>query len=532
MTQTRAEDIEVEAPLLSLTNISKTYGEFAALNDVDLDIYCGRVHCMLGENGAGKSTLCKIIYGEELSTSGQMQYAGEEYQPSAPADALASGIAMVHQHFSLIPNMSVYENLMVGCVKGVLDPTTFVSKLINLSERYGLDVDPYRRVSELSVGQQQRVEILKCLMREPRLLILDEPTAVLLPDEIDALLKTCKQLVADGRAIVLVTHKLAEISRIADEVTVLRGGSRVKYCTFSEDQIGAMISAMIGNEVELADLRLAGLGSVSDTETYTEESVTDTGDHTRAPQCMIIDDLSYVDARGNHCLSNITLEINAGEILGLAGVEGNGQTELGDIIAGLCAATSGRFYLPNKELTNATPAEITAVGVGIVPEDRHRVGCIDEMDLTENLLLSSIKDYKRYGLLNRKAMQSAALQLIERFDVRAPSANVGFRNLSGGNQQKAVLARELSIESLQFLLAAHPTRGLDIGAVFAVYEHIRRVASDGVGVLLISSELDDLIAVCEKIAVIYRGRIVGTLPAEPQYRDQIGALMAGSVKAA
>jgi len=517
-----------KVPLLRLKSIGKKYGEFSALDDVELDIFSGRIHCMLGENGAGKSTLCKIIYGEEVASSGSMLYAGNDYEPLAPADALANGIAMVHQHFSLIHNMSVYENLMLGYVSGVLDVAEFVSYLINLSKRYGLDIDPYSRVSELSVGQQQRVEILKCLMREPRLLILDEPTAVLLPDEIDALLTTCKQIVAEGRSIVLVTHKLAEISRVADEVTVLRGGKQVMQCEFSEEQVDAMISAMIGSEIAISDLRLAGLSLAENIDVIATTNNDEKSADRKASQCMIIDDLSFVDERGNQCLSNITLEIKAGEIHGLAGVEGNGQTELGDILAGLSMPTSGRLYMPDFELTHATPSQITAAGVGIVPENRHRVGCIEELDLTENLLLSSIKNYSRFGLLNRKAMRDAAKILIDRFDVRAPSADVGFNNLSGGNQQKAVLAREISIESLRFLLAAHPTRGLDIGAVFAVYEHIRNSAKAGVGVLLISSELDELIAVCEKISVIYRGQIVGTLPADPQYRDQIGALMSGS----
>lgn len=508
----------IASPMLRVDNVSKRYGDFSALTDVDLNVYSGKIHCLLGENGAGKSTLCKIIYGEELPSTGEMILDGQAYQPQSPADALASGLAMVHQHFSLINNMSVCENLMVGNVKGVLDPRAYAKKVVEVSERYGLQVDPFKRVSELSVGEQQRVEILKCLMRNPRLLILDEPTAVLLPDEIDMLLDTCMQIVREGHGIILVTHKLAEIAKVADEVTVLRAGKGVKHCEFSTDQVDSVISAMIGSDIKESAIGLSNL-KASESEESQEH---------RSQPALLIDGLGYTDPKGNQKLADVTLVINRGEILGLAGVEGNGQSELGDIMAGLVSPTTGRFYLPKADLTNATPAQITEAGVAIVPENRHRVACINEMSLTENLLLSSFKSFKRFGLLDRKAMRNAAESLIQKFDVRAPSSDTKFGNLSGGNQQKAVLARELSINPLHFLLAAHPTRGLDIGAVYAVYEQIRQAADRGVGVLLISSELDDLITVCDKIAVIYRGRILGILPAESTYRDKIGAMMAGT----
>lgn len=514
--------LEAEAALLSLGNISKQYGDFSALDRVDLTLYAGRTHCLLGENGAGKSTLCKIIYGETAASNGTLQFQSEDYAPHSPADALKIGIAMVHQHFSLILNMRVYENLMLGNISGILNTGKFVDRVKALSDRYHLDIEPYKRIDELSVGQQQRVEILKCLMRDPRLLILDEPTAVLLPDEIDSLLDICEQIVAENRSILLVTHKLAEIARVADEVTVLRGGRRVKHSDFSPDQVDSLVGAMFGKDLREADLQLMQTPNADNLST--EDREPDAHSH----PSMILDGLGFTDDKGKVCLSDITMVINSGEIHGLAGVEGNGQSELGDLLAGLYPPTRGRFYIHNTELTQATPSQITAAGVGVVPEDRLRVGCIEDMTLAENLLLPALSKYRSYGLLDRNAIRNAALDLMRRFDVRAESPDMPFKSLSGGNQQKAVLARELTIEPLHFLLAAHPTRGLDIGAVFDVYKHIRQAAEQGAGVLLISSELDDLIETCDKISVIYRGRIVGTLPADPSSHDQIGAWMAGT----
>jgi len=514
------EDKVADTPLLCLNQVSKKYGAFSALSEIDFQVFAGRTHCLLGENGAGKSTLCKIIFGEELPSSGNLTLAGKLFQPQSPADALNAGIAMVHQHFSLIPSMSVCENLMLGSVKGLLKPLEFAQKLLEVSKRYGLQLDPWKLVGDLSVGQQQRVEILKCLLREPNIVILDEPTAVLLPDEIDALLSTCEQIVAEGRAVILVTHKLPEIARVADEVTVLREGKNVMHQPFAADQMNAMVNAMIGSDMNPENLDLSRF-----TAGENEHKALKTGS---PKQAMIIDGVSYRDSQGNQKLNEVTLMVNAGEIIGLAGVEGNGQSELGAILAGLAKPNAGSVYLQDKDLTDATPAQITSAGVGIVPEDRHAVACIKALTLTENLILADLKRYQKFGWLNRRAMRETAQKFIKQFDIRSPSEDTLFGNLSGGNQQKAVLARELSLNPLHFLLAAQPTRGLDIGAVSAVYENIVEASKKGVAVLLISSELDDLIAVCDKIAVIYRGRIAGTLPALPENRKQIGAWMAGS----
>ncbi len=504
-------------PLLELSGLGKRFGTHQVLDEVSLTLEAGEVHCLLGENGAGKSTLCNLIFGVHAPDAGTMRLSGAAYRPTRPADALAQGIAMVHQHFSLVPDVSVVDNLLLGQSRGILKRAECAARLRELGERYGLPLDPKARVADLSVGERQRVEIVKCLMREPRLLVLDEPTAVLLPDEIEALLQVCQRVSNQGCGVVLVTHKLAEIRQVARRATVLRAGRIVARSDAPAQEMQALVRAMI--QRDLSD-------PVDAVPASPRHSDVPLGEPVPAPALMV-DGLTVRDAQGVTRLDSFTVLVSPGEIVGVAGVEGNGQVELAGVLSGLTSATEGRFFVNGTELTGKGPKAVTAAGAGIVPEDRHASGCIVAMSVAENMLLNRLDSYRRWGLLDRAALRRDAKQLMQTFDVRAASPEVAFGGLSGGNQQKAVMARELTTEGLRFLLAAQPTRGLDVGAVEAVYGHIVGACKRGVGVLLISSEFDELLKVADRIVVLYRGRIMGQCEAHPSQRERIGAWMAG-----
>jgi len=512
--------------LLSLRGIGKRFGSLQALDGVSFDIAAGEIHCLLGENGAGKSTLCNLIFGVHSPDVGEMHFGGQVHRPHGPADALARGIAMVHQHFSLVGDLTVVDNLLLGQARGVLKREACAARVRELSAHYGLALNPLALIQDLSVGERQRVEIVKCLMREPRLLVLDEPTAVLLPAEIEGLLNVCQRVAAQGCGVVLVTHKLAEIKKVAHRVSVLRGGRLVATSDAPAQEIDRLVRAMIQRDLgELSASASAMLGEVNTAGSASAEALP----HRAEDEVLMVDGLSVRDAAGVTRLDNFTLIVNRAEIVGIAGVEGNGQSELAAVLAGMLPASQGRFFIQGQELTGRTPRQITAAGVGVVPEDRHAVACITGMSLAENLVINRLQRYTRWGLLDRGALRSAALDLMKHYDVRAAGPDIAFGSLSGGNQQKAVLGRELGTENLSFLLAAQPTRGLDVGAVEAVYGHIRAACERGVGVLLISSELDELISVAHRIVVLYRGRIMGECVAHPSERDRIGAMMAGHV---
>ncbi|MGP8437668.1 ABC transporter ATP-binding protein [Paraburkholderia fungorum] len=516
--------------VLRMDGIDKRFGQFQALSGVSLKLFAGEVHCLLGENGAGKSTLCNVVFGVHQPDAGSMWLDGAPYRPHSPRDALAHGIAMVHQHFSLVEDVSVLDNLLLGQVRGWLDRKREAQRVRALVADLGLALDPDARVADLSVGEKQRVEIVKCLIREPRLLVLDEPTAVLLPAEIDALLDTCARVVARGCAVVLVTHKLAEIRRIASRATVLQSGRVVARSSTPSADVDTLVRAMIQRPVTEEHGTGHSANQTASPAPLKSRSASPYG-RPLADEALQIDGLTVRDASGVTRLEDCTLVVNRSEIVGIAGVEGNGQSELGAVLAGLQRASAGRFFVQGKDCTQAAPQTLTKAGVGVVPEDRHAVGCVPDMSLTENLFLNRLDDYTRRGFMRRRAMRRDARALMQRFDVRAASPDVAFRGLSGGNQQKAVLARELTLEGLAVLVAAQPTRGLDVGAVAAVYEHIRAARDRGVGVLLISSELDELMAVADRVLVMYRGRIMGTcVPDASQVnlqRERIGAWMAG-----
>ncbi|MEJ2688299.1 MAG: ATP-binding cassette domain-containing protein, partial [Gammaproteobacteria bacterium] len=365
---------------------------------------------------------------------------------------------------------------------------------------------------------------VKCLMREPRVLVLDEPTAVLLPAEIDGLLGLCRRLAQRGCAVLLVTHKLAEIKKVADRVSVLRGGQVVARTTDAVRDIAGLVRAMIHRDPDALDDTVGAAVAVGAMAPPAPSKRRFPGPATEVLQA---DGLTLRDADGVTRLDTFSLVVNRGEIVGVAGVEGNGQGELAALLSGMRTASAGRFFVAGRELTHATPEQITGAGVGVVPEDRHAVGCITAMSLAENLFLNRLGEFTRHGFLRGGALRAGAQALMKEFDVRAAGPDVSFASLSGGNQQKAVLARELTLENLVFLLAAQPTRGLDVGAVEAVYRQIRAACDRGVGVLLISSELDELLAVCDRILVLYRGRIMGVCRSHPSERERIGAMMAG-----
>lgn len=517
------------AAVLRMDGIVKRFGAFQALTDVSLELFAGEVHCLLGENGAGKSTLCNVMFGVHQPDSGAMWLDGAPYRPHSPRDALTHGIAMVHQHFSLVGDVSVLDNLLLGQVRGWLDRKREAQRVRELVAELGLALDPAARVAELSVGEKQRVEIVKCLIREPRLLVLDEPTAVLLPAQIDTLLDTCARVVARGCAVVLVTHKLAEIRRIASRATVLQSGRVVARSSTPSADVDALVRAMI-QRPDSANQDAAANSNATATPRSTTQSASPYG-RPLADEALQIDGLTVRDADGVTRLADCTLVVNRGEIVGIAGVEGNGQSELCAVLAGMQKASAGRFFVQGADCTHAAPQTLTKTGVGVVPEDRHAVGCVPDMSLTENLFLNRLDDYAWHGFMQRRAMRRDAHALMRRFDVRAASPDVAFRGLSGGNQQKGVLARELTLDGLAVLVAAQPTRGLDVGTVAAVYDRIRAACDEGVGVLLISSELDELMVVADRVLVMYRGRIMGTcVPDASQLtlqRERIGAWMAG-----
>ena len=515
---------EAGEALLEIEHVGKHFGALAALDDVSLSIAAGEIHGLLGENGAGKSTLCNIVFGVHHADAGGMRLAGIPYLPTGPADALRCGVAMVHQHFSLVPDLSVVDNLLLGQARGVLRRRAFSARVMRLSEEFGLAVRPEARVRDLSVGERQRVEIVKCLMRRPRLLVLDEPTAVLLPEEIDGLLQVCDRVAASGCGIVLVTHKLAEIRRTAHRVTVLRFGRVVAKSSAPSMEIDRLVHAMVNRDISAAARPTPVPHDAISGQTHSAEAPAP-----RASEVVLrVTRLGSRDADGVRRLDGVDFDVHRGEIVGIAGVEGNGQSELVAVLSGMSEAGHGAFEVGGETMTNRPPKVLTAAGVGVVPEDRHREGCVPAMSLAHNLALGRLASYrKRFGLVDGAALVADARRRMQEFDIRAGHAEAPFASLSGGNQQKAVLARELTLPGLRLLVAAQPTRGLDVGAVEAIYSHIRAAARAGVAVLLSSSDLDELLAVADRLLVMYRGRVMGECTVSTADRARIGAWMAG-----
>lgn len=502
--------------ILKLNNITKRFPGVLANDSIDLELRAGEVHALLGENGAGKSTLMNILYGLYNPTEGEIFVRGQKITMESPSDAIAAGIGMVHQHFMLIPVFTVTENVMLGEESihyGIaLNHGEAAQRIREISTQYGLDVDPKAMVGDLSVGVQQRVEIIKLLYRNADILIFDEPTAVLTPQEADGLFEIIKLLKEQGKAIVLITHKLREVLENADRITVIRRGKVIGETTPAEADNQKLAEMMVGRAVEL------------------EAKYPDaTPSHT----VLTVDNLQVTNDQDHMVVKNVSLEVKAGEILGIAGIQGNGQTELIESITGMRSTVSGQITLntPNKtDITNATPRQVINEGVAYIPEDRQRDGLVLSFPVHDNLILQTFHEppFCEGVVISEDAVRENAEQLVHQFDVRPPIIDVSAGGLSGGNQQKVIVAREFS-RDIHLLVAVQPTRGLDVGSIEYIHQQIIQKRDDGCAVLLVSTELDEIMQLSTRIAVMYHGEIVAVVDAKDVTKEQLGLLMAGGV---
>jgi simple sugar transport system ATP-binding protein len=497
---------------LELRQVTKRFGTLVAHDRIDLVVEPGEIHALLGENGAGKSTLMNVLYGLYQADEGKILLDDVEQNFKGPGDAMAAGIGMVHQHFMLIPVFTVAENVVLGNEPtkklGVLDLDTARKKVRELSERFGFDIDPDAMVSDLPVGAQQRVEIIKSLIREAKILVLDEPTAVLTPQETDELMQIMRDLTAAGTSIIFITHKLREVQAVSDKITVIRQGKVVGQ-TKPSSTAGELATMMVGREVDLK-VDKAVAKSVGDF-------------------VLRVEDIYVEDDRKQLAVDGVSFFVQAGEVLAIAGVQGNGQTELAEALLGLRHVVKGRgaIGLNDNYIDGKTVRQRLEAGIGYVPEDRKKDGLVGEFDIAENLMLNGSygKPFAKGVAIDFASRDRIANQLIKAFDVRTPSASTQAQKLSGGNQQKVVVARELSRE-VKLLIVSQPTRGVDVGSIEFIHERIVAERDEGKAVLLISTELDEVLALADRIAVMYRGKIVGIVDANVS-RETLGKMMAG-----
>ena len=494
---------------VSLRGVTKRFPGVVANRDVDLDLYAGQVHALLGENGAGKSTLMNIVAGLYQPDEGQIRVHGREVHMRSPRDAFALGIGMVHQHFMLVDSLTVIENILLGLEGSPLSLhlDSAIETVNRIAADYGLEVPLGAQLGQLSVEQRQRVEIIRLLYRQTEVLIFDEPTAVLTPQEAERLGDMMRQLALEGRVIVYITHKLKEALNVSDVITVMRAGQIVGTMPANQASQDQLVEMMIGERIP----RLEPLE-----EPTLEKTV------------LSIKDLKAKGNLGNVALAGVDLEISAGEILGIAGVTGNGQRELAEVIAGLREATHGELWVNEQNLSRATPRIAIATGVSYIPGERIRMGLVSDLPVPDNLIMKRYRHPElHWGLfMDRAKILTFARALIEAFDIRVPEINMPVHLLSGGNQQKVILARELSAPH-HLLVVEHPTRGLDVGASAAVHRMLREQRAKGVAILLISSDLDELLALCDRIAVIYEGHIVGQVAGDKANSRDLGFMMAG-----
>jgi simple sugar transport system ATP-binding protein len=494
---------------LELRGITKRFGALTANDHIDLVVAPGEIHCLLGENGAGKSTLMNVLYGLYQANEGEILLDGAVQHFEGPGDAMRSGIGMVHQHFMLIPVFTVAENVMLGHEQtsfgGRLDLDAARKRVREISDRFGFSVDPDAIVGDLPVGVQQRVEIIKALSRDAKVLVFDEPTAVLTPQETDELMTIMRQLRDEGTSIVFITHKLREVREVADRITVIRLGKVVGEAapTASNSELAAL---MVGRAVELV----------------VQKDVARPG----AP-ALVVENLDVIDPNGLKVVNDVSFTVHEGEILAIAGVQGNGQTELTEAIMGLQPRVNGRVSLRGEVLTGLSVRRVLDAGVGFVPEDRTEDGLVAEMTIAENLMLdrSHGAPFVSRGSLRREHLDDFAEDKKKEFDIRAQSVSTPAGRLSGGNQQKVVLAREMS-RDLKLLIAAQPTRGIDVGSIEFVHKRMVETRDAGIPVIVVSTELDEVVALADRIAVMYRGSIVGIVPGDTP-RDVLGLMMAG-----
>lgn len=496
--------------VIEMREITKVFGEFVANDKINLELRKGEIHALLGENGAGKSTLMNMLAGLLEPTSGEIVVNGQVVKLDSPSKAASLGIGMVHQHFMLVEAFTVAENIILGSEltkNGVLDIARATREINELSDRYGLAVDPTAKVADISVGAQQRVEILKTLYRGADILIFDEPTAVLTPSEIDELMAIMKNLVKEGKSIILITHKLDEIRAVSDRVTVIRRGKSIETVEIAGATNADLAEMMVGRSVSF---------KTEKQEAQPKEVV------------LSIKDLVVNENRGVPAVKNLSLDVRAGEIVGIAGIDGNGQSELIQAITGLRKIESGSVELKGQSIVGLHPRQITEMSVGHVPEDRHRDGLVLEMMISENIALQTYykEPLSKKGILNYSNIINYAKKLMQEFDVRAASEIVPASALSGGNQQKAIIAREVD-RNPDLLIVSQPTRGLDVGAIEYIHKRLIQERDNGKAVLVVSFELDEILNVSDRIAVIHDGKIQGIVTPETTNKQELGVLMAG-----
>lgn len=498
-------------PVLELRSITKKFPGVLANDNINLILNEGEIHALLGENGAGKTTLMNILYGLYQPDAGEVIVRGEKVSIHDPGDAIAQGIGMVHQHFMLIPVFTVTENVMLGDESlrygDFLDRPSAAKRIREISEQYHLEVDPDVHVQDIAVGVQQRVEIIKLLYRNADILIFDEPTAVLTPQEADELFKIMRSLTDQGKSIIFITHKLREVIEVADRISVLRRGKLVGTTTPKDADKATLAEMMVGREVQLGVKKKPP--KVGDT-------------------VLKVNEVVVLNDRDQVAVDEISFEIHAGEILGVAGVQGNGQTELVEVLTGLRPLMDGEIHFLDDEISEFTPREVTELGVAHVPEDRQRDGLILPFPVADNLVLNTyyLSPFTQGIIMQQEAIVESAEGWIQEFDIRTPSPQTPAGSLSGGNQQKLIVAREFS-RPIKLLIASQPTRGLDVGSIEFIHGRILEKRDEGVAVLLVSPELDEILDLSDRIVVMYRGKIVDTLPGKEATKEQLGLLMAG-----
>ena len=496
--------------VIEMREITKKFGEFVANDKINLQLRKGEIHALLGENGAGKSTLMNMLAGLLEPTSGDILVNGTTVNLDSPSKAASLGIGMVHQHFMLVEAFTVVENIILGSETtkhGVLDLKKASQDILDLSKKYGLAVDPNAKVEDISVGAQQRVEILKTLYRGADILIFDEPTAVLTPAEIEELMTIMKNLANEGKSIILITHKLDEIRAVSDRVTVIRRGKSIETVEIGGATNQDLAEMMVGRSVSFK---------------------TEKGPSEPKEVVLSIENLVVNENRGVPAVKNLSLELRAGEVVGIAGIDGNGQSELIQAITGLRKVKSGSIKIKGKDVVGLRPRQITEMNVGHVPEDRHRDGLVLDMMISENMALQTYykEPLSKNGILNYPNITSYAKKLMEEFDVRAASEVVPSKALSGGNQQKAIIAREIDRDP-DLLIVSQPTRGLDVGAIEYIHKRLIQERDNGKAVLVVSFELDEILNVSDRIAVIHDGKIQGIVTPETTNKQELGILMAG-----
>ncbi len=498
-------------PILELRGITKKFPGVLANDHIDLVLNEGEILALLGENGAGKTTLMNILYGLYKPDEGEIMVRGEKVEIINPHDAIRLGIGMVHQHFMLVPVFTVTENVMLGVEStkaGIfLDRQAATERIQDISSKFQLNVDPLAHVEDLSVGVQQRVEIIKVLYRQADILIFDEPTAVLTPQEVEEFFKVIHSLIEQGKSIIFITHKLGEVMSVADRIMVLRGGRVVGATSPKETDEASLANMMVGREVILK----------------VEKEAAEVGDIT-----LNVEDLHVRDDRHLEAVKGVSFQVRAGEVLGIAGVQGNGQKELVEALTGLRKIEAGNVGLLGRDISKASPRKIREAGSAHVPEDRQQDGLVLSFTVSDNLVLNTYYEspFTKGLNLSQKEIDKAAQERVGQFDIRTPGISIPVANLSGGNQQKVIVARELS-RPIKLLIASQPTRGLDVGSIEYIHGQIIRKRNEGCAVLLVSPELDEVMNLADRIAVMFAGRILAILPAEQASREQLGLLMAG-----